>query len=217
MNRFVFIAVLAVGGATAHAGEAYGSLGTPGVLLGYGQALNDRVKLRADLSTLGSHRDRFTEEGIEYDGRLKAHRLGLFADYFPGDGSWRVTGGLTVNDYRVDATGRGTGGTITIGGTVYPVTADDRFDVTVKLPRVTPYLGVGYGIPPSRASGRGWGANFDLGAMFGRPKVSGGVSGPVLGPAVTRADIERELAEIRQSTDDFRVFPHVSLGVSYRY
>jgi len=216
MKRLILAAALAASGA-AQAGEAYGSLGTTGVLLGYGQALNDRVKLRADLSTLGSHRERFTEEGIEYDGRLKAHRLGLFADYFPGDGGWRVTGGVTFNDYRVDATGRGSGGTITIGGTVYPVTADDRFDVAVKLPSVTPYLGIGYGIAPSRASGRGWGANFDLGAMFGRPKVSGSVSGPVLGAAVTQADIDRELAEIRQSTDDFKVFPQVSFGVSYRY
>jgi hypothetical protein len=217
MNRFVSIAVLATLAGTAHAGESYASLGTTGVLLGYGQPLNDRVKLRVDLSTLGSHRDNFTEEGIAYEGRLKAHRLGLFADYFPGSGGWRLTGGVTVNDYRVDATGRGSGGTITIGGTVYPVTADDRFDVTVKLPSVTPYLGIGYGIAPSRASGRGWGANFDLGAMFGRPKVSGSVSGPVLGAAVTQADIDRELAEIRESSDDFRVFPQFSFGISYRY
>jgi len=39
----------------------------------------------------------------------------------------------------------------------------------------------------------------------------------VLGAAVTQADIDRELAEIRQSTDDFKVFPQVSFGVSYRY
>ena len=216
--RPLVVAALACASAAAHAvgGEPYGSLGTTGVLIGWGLPVSERIKLRVDASTLGNRRDTFSEEGVEYDGRLKVRRLGLFADWFPGASGFRLTGGATYNDIRVDATSRGTGGSITLGGTTYPVTAADRFDVSIRFPRFMPYVGIGWGLHPTSSSGRGWGLNLDLGASIGKPKVRGSVSGP-LGSLVSQADVDRELGELRGRADDYGAYPQLSIGLSYRY
>jgi len=85
----------------AHAGEIYGGAGLPGVMLGYAHTASERLVLRADLSTIGSvSRDR-SESGIDYTGTAKLNRAGLFADWFPGSGGFRLTGGVTFNDMKI--------------------------------------------------------------------------------------------------------------------
>lgn len=215
----LFVSLVAAGAsaqAASNAGEAYGSLGTTGVLIGWGLPVSQQVKLRVDASTLGNRSERFSEEGVEYDGRLKVRRLGLFADWFPGASGFRLTGGVTYNDIRVDATSRGSGGSIELGGTTYAITAADRFDVSIRFPRVMPYFGIGWGLHPTTSSGRGWGLNVDLGASIGKPKVRGGVSGP-LGALVSQADVDRELTELHGRADDYGAWPQLSIGLSLRY
>jgi hypothetical protein len=68
------------------------------------------------------------------------------ADYFPMDNGFRITGGLSFNNtkFTLNSTGLGTA---TIDGK--PVTlAGEFFNVEVKQPGVTPYLGIGYGFKP---------------------------------------------------------------------
>lgn len=203
--------------AGAQAGEIYGNIGLPGVMLGYAQPIGPNLTLRGDIATLGRHDKDGREEGIDYTGRLKAQRAGLFADWFPsGSGSgFRLTGGVTFNDVRADLQGRGNGGTINIGGRDYVTGPDDRFDVKIEFPRTTPYLGIGWGHPPSTATG--WGFVFDLGASIGKAKVRGSVSGPNLSGRVSQADIDRELEELRDGAGKLRALPQLSVGLSYRF
>lgn len=198
----------------AHAGEVYGGVGLPGVFFGYAHALNDTLSLRVDLATLGSHDADGAEEGIDYEGKVNLHRAGVFADWFPMQGGFRITGGITFNDAKVKMTARGDGSTINIGGQDYVFTSDDRFDVRIKYPTVTPYLGIGYG--HQRSSATGWGFHFDLGASYGKPKVRGSVSGPAAA-LVQQEDIDRELDELQDTADDYRVIPQISVGASYRF
>ncbi|MCU0774209.1 MAG: hypothetical protein MUC74_06790, partial [Ideonella sp.] len=109
----------------------------------------------------------------------------------------------------------GAGRTVTFGGASYTLGPDDRFDGRVEMPAWTPYLGLGWG---HHAGGTGWGFVADIGASFGRPKVSGGVSGPIAAsqPGIQQ-DVERELQELRDGLSGFRFFPQVSLGVNYRF
>lgn len=199
------------GTGTALAGEVYTGIGLPGLMLGYAHPLNSSITLRADFATLGGMNDDRTEEGIRYKVKGKLARTGLFADYFV-TGGLRVTAGLTFNDARIDLLARGDGSTINIGGTDYPATADDQLRVKITFPSSTPYIGVGYGHQLSQ----GWGFVFDLGASVGKAKLSATTLGPNLSLA-DPADIDRELAELRDGVGKVKALPQLSLGLNYRF
>jgi hypothetical protein len=202
---------------SAQAGEVYGGIGFPGIFAGYAQPVMAQVVLRADYATLGQYAKDGEEDGVTYKGKVKVGRLGVFADYFPwgGRSGFRVTGGLTFNQIKVDLKSNFTGTPVAIGdqASVTP-NATDRFNVTVKVPDVTPFLGVGYGHEP--ATGKGWGFHVDLGASIGRAKVS--VDTNLIGQyGVTAADVDKELAQLRDGVGKVRFVPQISFGLSYRF
>lgn len=209
------LVALCAASAGAQAGEIYGGIGLPGVMLGYAQPLNDKVTLRADVATLGSHDKKTTEEGIDYAGKIKAHRVGLFADWFALGGGFRLTGGVTFNDIGADLTASGTGQPIAIGNHPPVVMGpDDRFDVRIKFPKTTPYLGIGWGHQPA---GKGLGFVFDLGASIGKAKVTGEASPSLRNKGVTQADIDEELRELRDGVGKIKAIPQISVGLNYRF
>jgi hypothetical protein len=200
----------------ASGGEVYAGAGLPGVMLGYAQPLNDSFTLRGDWATLGSRRKRVNEEGITYDAKLAFNRLGLFADWF-FLGGMRVTAGVTFNNLTADLRTQGDGTTSYQFGNNPPVvlTSTDQLTVTIKYPKTTPYLGLGYGHQAST----GWGFTFDLGASYGKATLSESHSGPTLtNPAlVSQADIDQEMAQLREGVGKIRYIPQLSLGVNYRF
>lgn len=210
-SSLVFAALAASAG-TPHAAEVYGGIGLPGAMIGFAQPVSDTVTLRGDFATLGSHDKDYDEDGIKYKGHLKTDRLGLFADWFPFNGGFRLTGGLTFNSWKLDLNAQGNGSTITIGNNTYALSANDRFDVTVEFPKTTPYLGIGYG--HQKESGLGF--LFDLGVSIGKAKLSESHSGPNLGSA-SQADIDKELAELRDGVGKVKVLPQLSIGLNYRF
>ncbi|MEF7612624.1 hypothetical protein V4F39_01795 [Aquincola sp. MAHUQ-54] len=214
MKQLASVVLTATFAASAAAGDLYLGAGLPGLSVGYAHPLNDRFSLRADLTTIGRLSKGKTEDGLRYDGDIRADRLGLFADWFVA-GKFRLTGGLTLHDARASLAGRGNGGTITIGDTTYVAGPDDRLRVKVKYPTVMPYLGVGFGRPP-RATG-GWGFMFDAGLSMGKPKVTGRATGPLLSNAVAQDDIDRELEDIRDDFERIRGIPQLNFSVHYRF
>lgn len=210
MNPRRIILALAVvsWSATAHGGELYASVGLPGVLVGWAQPLSTRFTLRGDVGTIGRIGRDSIEEGVSYSGTLRADRAAFLLDWFVV-GGMRLTGGLTFNRMRLDLRANGNGGNITIGDSTFATSAADRFDVSVRFPGTTPYLGVGYG----HHLGSGTTVLFDLGGSIGRPTLSESHSGPNLG-AVPQADLDKELAQLRDGVGRVRVVPQVSLGVN---
>ncbi|RDI01646.1 hypothetical protein [Caldimonas thermodepolymerans] len=199
----------------SHAGEVYGNIGLPGLMIGYAHAVNDRLTLRADVASIGSISADGREEGIEYDGKARLNRAGLFADWFVfGSGGFRLTGGITINDMRINLRAQGSGQTVHIGDTDYVLSADDRLDVRVKFPTVTPYIGIGWGHQPQ---GTGWGFVADLGASIGKAKVRGKATGPTLDNPAAQEDFRKELDELRDGVGKVRFVPQLSIGVSYRF
>jgi len=197
---------------TAQAGELYTKLGVPGVMLGYSQPLGPLFGVRADYATIGSRTDRRTEDGIAYDGTLKANRTALLADWFPFAGSFRFTTGVTANQYKLDLLATGAGGSLTIGNNTYTTTAQDNFRVQVKFPTSTPYLGFGWG----HGNGSGIRFSFDIGAKIGKATVNYSLSGP-LATQVSQADIDAELAELRDGVGKVKAIPQITLGLGYSF
>ena len=196
----------------AQAGEFYAQAGLPGVMLGWAQPLNSQFGLRVDVATIGERSDRRSEEGINYDAKLKLNRTALLADWFPFSGSFRFTGGVTANQYKLDLLATGAGGTITVGNTSYTTTSADQLLVRGRYPSSTPYLGFGWGHQAST----GLRFSMDVGAMFGRATVSATVIGP-WAQRVSQADIDAELAELRNGMAKVRAVPQLSLGLGYSF
>lgn len=214
IRKLLIATVLTAGAGAALAGEIYSGAGLPGVMLGYAHPLNSSFTLRGDWATLGTHRKKSVEEGVNYDAELGLSRVGLFADWFYF-GGLRITGGVTFNTLRANLVAQGNGTNFTIGGATFPSDPSDRFAVTIKYPKSTPYLGLGYGHQAST----GFGFTFDVGASYGKATVSESHTGLNLGnPAiVTQADIDREMAELRDGVAKITFIPQLSVGLNYRF
>jgi hypothetical protein len=200
------------GTAPVHAQELYLKAGVPGVGIGFAQPLGPLLGVRADFVTLGDRNERRNEEGIDYDGTLKANRAALLLDMFPFAGSFRISAGATAAKYQLDLVATGAGGTLTIGNNTYQTTANDRFAVQVKMPSSMPYLGIGWG----HQSNSGLRFSFDIGAAFGKAKVSYQLTGPVANQ-VSQQDIDAELAELRDGVAKVKAIPQVTFGIGYSF
>lgn len=210
--RTAACALLVLAAPAAFAGEVYGAIGLPGAIGGYAQPLGDSFSVRADFAALGNRSRTSNEEGIDYNLKLKANRFAVFGDWYPFSGTFRLTGGVTANDYKLTLAATGAGGSLTIGDNTYTTTADDRLDGTVKFPASTPYLGFGWG----HQNGSGLRFSADIGAMFGKAKLTYTVSGP-LASQVSQADVDKETQQLRDGVAKVRWIPQISFGIGYSF
>lgn len=208
-------ALVVLAGAAQAAGEIYGGIGLPGLMLGYAHPLNERFTVRGDVATLGSRDYKTTRDGVAYAGSVKTHRVGVFADWFAFSGAFRVTGGLTFNTLKADLSASGAGKKIQLGNanTEYTLNADDKLAMNIKFPSATPYLGIGYG----HHGGKGFVFSWDVGASIGKPKATITGTGTLLGAAGTQSDIAAEQAKIQKDLNKIPIVPQISLAVGYRF
>jgi hypothetical protein len=214
IRQLLVVTVLATGIARATAGEIYVGAGLPGVMLGYVQSLNRSFSFRGDWATLGTQRKQTVEEGVNYDAEVGFNRVGLFADWFYF-GGLRLTSGLTFNNLKANFAAQGNGTNFTIGGQTFVSDPSDKLNISLNYPKTTPYLGLGYGHHAST----GFGVTFDIGASFGKATVSETHSGLNLGnpSLVSQADIDAELAQLREGVAKITYIPQLSFGINYRF
>lgn len=217
MNKLIInLAALATLGAAtslAQAQDIYGGLGLPGLYtLGYAHSMGDKWGLRGEYSGGTSATTSGTDNGVSYNAAIKASRAGAYADWFPFGGGFRFVGGVTANDIKVDVNSVGTG-TATINGK--PVSmVGNYFNVQVKYPTATPYLGIGYGHHGN--AGKGLGFYADLGVTFGT--FTADVQTNLVGQAgITQADVDKQKQDMNDSLAGVKALPSVSLGLVYRY
>ena len=170
MKKIVLASALAVSLFTvsgAGASGVYIGAGFPGYTVGYDYTYSPSIAFRGEYTGgLSVSRDS-TRDGINYSGKFKGSAFGAFADYyFLSDSGLRATGGLTVNDIKVNLSATGRNGSVVINGRNVNLANGDSYDVKLKYPSVTPYLGIGYN--SNRAAKQGWGFVSDLGVMIGR-------------------------------------------------
>lgn len=200
----------------ALAGESYVKVGLPGIVVGYAHSVNDHLGLRVDAGTTGSISRERTESDVPYRARMKYNRVGLFGDYHPFGGRFRLTAGLTVNDASMKLDSRFDGVTeVTINETTITPSAADYFRAHVKIPRLTPYFGIGWGHQPRET---GFGFVADLGVSIGKPKVTVEQNLTTNYPSlISQEDVDTETRQLKDKVGKLRVLPHVALGLSYRY
>lgn len=212
LSSLALAASLSAAGAV-QAAEVYTAVGAPGLMLGVAQPINNQITLRADLASAGNRSRNSTQEGIAYQGKLKSGRFAVFGDWFPMDSGFRITAGLTSNDYKLDLDASGAGRTVQVGDGTYTLTAADGLAVAMRFPSTTPYLGIGWG---HRMGETGWRFNADLGAMLGTASVTVTPRGALALPQA-QADVAKETAQLRDQVNNVKAIPQISIGVSYAF
>lgn len=197
----------------AHAQEAYLSAGSLGAGLGVALNLNSYIGLRADLEGIGLSTS-LSVDGGRYDGDLKLLQGGLYGDFFPfASNDFRLSVGALINDDSF--TGRAVPnslGNYVIGNTYVPAVGPAP-QATVTLPRVLPYLGIGYG---HRRPVRGFGLAVDLGVAYGRPRTSYDVPA-IYQDFASPQDIALEEARLSDKASRYRLYPVAQIALTYRF
>ena len=213
-----------LGNGAAYVGLHGGTLGL-GVNAGYDFSNDLAIRGLVNYFTLDFDKEK---AGNKYEGELDLRSLGLVLDWHPFWGAFRVTGGGFLNRNRLSASTQGVDLGIGLG------TYDADLNFQMDFEKAVPYVGIGW------TSGRGRGGlafTADIGALFrSSPRVSAsgqangcqfsvsrdgdadvcpGVAGRVAGDL--RSDLEREHEELLDDLDKLKVYPVVSLGVSYRF
>jgi hypothetical protein len=164
--------------------------------------------------SLFSYSTDFDDEGINYDAKLKLGAIPIAVDVFPFKNWFRIGGGVVINLTEATGTGKPTsGGQITIGDTTYNITDLGQVNGKVKFNRAAPYFGIGFN-NPIKKSGR-LGFFVDLGLLYqGSPVTSLTTTKTVAG---LQPEIDKQLSKTKNDLSDFKLFPVVQLGFSYKF
>ena len=226
-TTIISVAALALSAlcSSASAQSIYTKAGLLGAGVGYGQAVNSNLGLRADWTTIGNHDKEGTSGDFDYNGKLKFDQTSLYADWFPFAGTFRVTGGVNLRNAHLTADARPNQlGSVTIGDTTVGFGAQDQVTAKVELPKVAPYLGIGWGHNMA-VQKPGFSMFVDLGLSFGKPKVSLQVSDSVRdklnqdpsNPNRAQQEIDKQIQTIADDSDKIKVFPQLYIGVAYKF
>lgn len=196
--------------------QVYAKIGLPGLIVGYARPLDDRIAVRADFGATGTFTRTEREESIDYKGKLKYGRAAILGDYFPLGGGFRLTGGLTFNDtsLTLDAQTQ-PGSSLTVNGKTVLLQGGDRFRAKAEFPKVTPYIGLGWG---HQRAEKGFGFVADIGASIGRAKVridENISTNPAYAGVISASDVEAEKQKLRDGVAKVNVLPQISIGLRY--
>jgi hypothetical protein len=155
----------------------------------------------------------FNESDISYNADLKLGSVPIAVDVFPLKNWLRLGGGIMVNLNEITGTARSSGGTINLGGTTYNLTDLGQVDGKVKFNRATPYFGFGFN-NPIKKKGR-FGFFSDLGFMYhGAPAITLTATNHT---ARIQQDIDKQIQKTNNNIKDFKIFPIIQLGASYKF
>ncbi|MDE0149733.1 MAG: hypothetical protein F4027_00605 [Rhodospirillaceae bacterium] len=208
---------------------AHGSTLGAGISLGYD--ISPAFSARAVANYFSFDRKE-SSAGNQYSVDVQLLSFGLLGDWHPFENGFRVTAGVLYNGNKFTFASRtsefGAGDT-------------DDYDGNLKAElgfnAVAPYLGIGW--TSGRADGSGFSFFADAGAIYqgaprlsvsGRAEVGGSscsfsvsesgratVRGDCSDQATLSADLEKEHADLKGQLDNFKFYPVVMLGVTYRF
>lgn len=201
-------------GAAHAAGFALGAkAGTLGLGVEATAGLSERVNLRFGVNNYTYSFDE-TTSGIRYDADLKLQSGALLLDWHPFGGVFRLSAGYMRNKNALDLKATPTQNQ-TIGDQEYTPAQIGTLVGNVKFKKSAPYAGIGWG---NAANGRGLGFSAEVGAIFqGAPEVTLRGDGGLAGDPAFEADLRREEQEAEDDLEDFKIYPVVSFGLSYRF
>lgn len=193
-------------------------LGTTGLGLHASIPLQANLNARLGLNYLSYSYSGNTSD-VNYDFKLKLQTFDALLDYFPTDSNFRISAGLVYNGNKIDANGKtNSNGTYDLNGTPYNASDIGTLKGNIDFRKMAPYLGIGWGNPVKTA---GWGFTSDFGVLFqGSPGTSLSNSECKLDQAqclILSNDVAAENVKLNDKVHNFRYYPVLRVGASYRF
>jgi hypothetical protein len=171
-------------------------------------ALRDNLRLRLPVY-FGNYSDTFDVEGNRVKGSLELNSAHIMADYYIGNGGFRVSGGLSMGGYKV----KGSANSLTFNGTTYTPTTGSLEIKAEQERNVAPVAAIGY----QKMFGNGnWGISGELGARLTKMEFSSNGQANLPTQAL-RDSYANEVRKINDDLQDFAAVPFVSVGVVFNF
>lgn len=199
------VAVVPFAAVAGDMGTVYTQLGTGGLGIGYAKSVSQDWAVRGQYNALP--KQKFTGNVSDFGSNanltveLDWNAVQLTGDWYPGEGGFRVSGGVTFNNSKITVAGVGN-----VNNKPATVNAEIKMS-----DNAAPYVGIGYSTRPKDA--KGFGFTYDLGAMFQNPKSTLTASGV----GVTQADIDAQNAKVQDAINNLKVMPVLNFGISYSF
>lgn len=156
-----------------------------------------------------------TKEQIDYNFDLHLKSYSLMLDWHPFAGMFRVTGGYFSNKNEIDAVAVPQG-SYTINGHTYTAAQVATLYGTIGFNSSVPYFGIGWSTLGSTDTGLG--VSLDLGVLMqGSPKVNLYATGSASTQPQFKSDLAAEQAKVQDDVNNYKTYPVVTLGISYRF
>lgn len=174
-------------------------------------AFTNDLSLRLELSGLTPEQGNESYNGSTYLVSKNNTSIGAYLDWYPTDSSFRLVGGISINSLNRSVNGHGNN--VVINGKRVNLSGD-AFNVEYKFPRVTPYLGIGFG--HRNLAKDGWDFFGDLGMMLGKYDAVATTS--VIGTqGIQASDVDAEMNNLRNSLYKWNFIPTATVGLTYRF
>jgi hypothetical protein len=149
-------------------------------------------------------------EDVDFELELPSPTFLGLLDWYPGGGSFRLSGGAVLFSEDTEVRGRAAE-PVEIGDQTYTPEQIGTLSGDFVTRDLAPYLGIGVGKLGGR---RGPGLAIDLGVAFhGRPDVQLSASGPIAELPEFQANLREEEENIEDDASWFRVYPVLSIGL----
>lgn len=209
------VAVVAIVNAPLAAAEIEVGLkaGTLGIGLEATYPLSDRWGLRGGFNQFQYEFEDDIDD-VTFDGDLDLSSITLLADFRPGGGGFRLTGGAVINNNEVTALADPFD-TYDIGNTTYTLEEVGELSAVADFNSAAPYLGLGYDWSVSERMA----ISFDLGVLAqGEADVQINSTGGTLSTdpgLLADLAIEEEIGV--EDLDELELYPVVSIGLYYEF
>jgi hypothetical protein len=157
-----------------------------------------------------------TADDIGYDLDVRLLSFPILFDWHPfKTGGFRISSGLVINKNKADLEARSLSG-YKIGDSTY--TPGELGDLSGKLDFDTfaPYVGIGWG--NVLGGNARWTFTCDVGVVFqGDGDISLKANGPIASDPTFQSELEKERRDLEDDLDDYRYYPVIAIGISYKF
>ncbi len=200
------------------------NVGTNGAGIDISVPMTESLNIRASLNG-ATYSQSETESDIAYDVSGDLLTVGAILDYYPVQSSqFHLSAGAFYNGNQIEGNGKPTSGTYEINDIEYDADEIGSLDAALDFNGIAPYVGLGWGYNSSTS---GWGFSFDVGALYhGTPQVAmdvtrgSGIPSDPMGDALfeeIQADVEEQRKTTEDDLSDFKWYPVVRIGLTYKF
>ncbi|CAC9611351.1 hypothetical protein [uncultured Gammaproteobacteria bacterium] len=160
-----------------------------------------------------------TKNEAHYRAAVNFQSASIISNYHPWSNGFRLRAGAYYNNNKINLSAKSTG-SITIGDTRF-TNAEISINGEFSFKKVAPYIGIGYGSEP--IGDNTFSLDVDIGVMQSPVQVQLIGTCKVATPAESticqefNSSLAKEEATLKEGAGRFKLYPVVSLGLSYRF